>query len=70
MTLDELEALPEETLTCQQVAQVLRLDQDTIRGQAREYPELLGFPVIVAARQVRIPKAAFLRFMRGERSAG
>ena len=40
MTLDELEALPEETLTCQQVAQVLRLDQDTIRGQARKISSL------------------------------
>ena len=36
MTLDELEALPVEVLTPAQVAPVLCLDQDTIRGQARE----------------------------------
>ncbi len=35
MTLDELEALPVEVFTPAQIAPVLRLDQDTIRGQAR-----------------------------------
>jgi hypothetical protein len=64
MTLEEIAALPFEVLTPAQVAPVLRLDQDTIRGQARECPERLGFPVIVAKSRVKIPKQAFLRFMR------
>ena len=64
LTLDELEALPVDSLTPAQVAPVLCLDQDTIRGQARSCPELLGFPVVVAGRQVRIPKPAFIKFMR------
>ena len=64
MTLDELEALPVEVLTPAQVAPVLHLDQDTIRGQARDCPELLGFPVIVAKSRVKIPKAPLVRFMR------
>lgn len=64
MTLEEIAALPVEVLTPAQVAPVLRLDQDTIRGQARECPERLGFPVIVAKSRVKIPKQPFLRFMR------
>lgn len=64
MTLEEIEALPSEVLTLAQVAPVLHLDQDTVRGQARTCPELLGFPVIVAGSRVKIPKRPFLRFMR------
>lgn len=64
MTLDELEALPVEVLTCAQVAPVLGANPATIRGQATERPELLGFPVIVAGRRVKIPKMPFIRFMR------
>lgn len=64
LTLDELAALPVEVLTPAQVAPVLCLDQDTIRGQARSRPELLGFPVVVAGNRVKIPKRPFLRFMQ------
>lgn len=65
MTLEEIAAIPGEVLTAAQIAPVCRMDQETIRGQARERPELLGFPVIVAGRQVRIPKRAFVRYMQG-----
>lgn len=66
MTLDQIEAMTTEVLTPAQVASVLHLDQDTIRGQAREAPWLLGFPVVLAGNRVKIPRIAFLRFMRGE----
>lgn len=56
LTLDQLEALPAEVLTCAQVTPVLL--------QALERPELLGFPVIVAGSRVKIPKRPFIRFMR------
>ena len=64
ITLDEIEAIPAEVLTPAQVAPVLHLDQDTIRGQARTCPARLGFPVIVAGSRVKIPKRPFLAFMR------
>ena len=64
MTLDEIEAIPAEVLTPAQVAPVLHLDQDTVRGQARTCPARLGFPVIVAGSRVKIPKRPFLAFMR------
>jgi hypothetical protein len=66
MTLEELENLPTEILTCQQIAPLLGANPATIHGQATDRPELLGFPVIVMGRRVKIPKAAFIRFMRGE----
>ena len=66
MTLDEIEAIPAEVLTPAQVAPVLHLDQDTMRGQARTCPARLGFPVIVAGSRVKIPKKSFVKFMRGE----
>ena len=66
MTLDELATLPVEVLTPAQVAPVLCLDQDTIRGQARTCPTRLGFPVIVAGSRVKIPRRAFILYMKGE----
>lgn len=63
MTLDELEALPVEVLTPAQVAPVLHLDQDTIRGQARSCPKLLGFPVSVVCTRIKINRIGFLEFL-------
>lgn len=66
LTLDQIAEMDSEVLTPAQVASVLHLDQDTIRGQAREAPWLLGFPVICAGNRVKVPRLPFLRFMRGE----
>ena len=65
-TLEQIEAMPTEVLTCADVAQILGANADTIRQQARERPELLGFRTIIAGNRVKIPKRAFVRFMRGE----
>ena len=62
-TLDGLAAVDRDFLTCAQVAPVIGSNADSIRGQARECPERLGFPVICVGQQVRIPKVPFLRFM-------
>ena len=64
LTLEEIEALDCEVLTCAQVAPLLQADPNTIRGQAQERPELLSFPVICAGRRVKIPRRPFIRFMR------
>lgn len=64
LTLEEIEALPNEVLTCAQVAPLLGANPLTIHGQATDRPELLGFPVIVAGRRVKIPKRPFIRFMK------
>lgn len=65
MKLEELEALETEVLSCQQIAPILKANPYTIHMQAMECPERLGFPVIIMGNNVRIPKQAFLLFMRG-----
>lgn len=66
LTLEALEALETETLTCKQVAGFLGLDQSTLHLQAQTRPDMLGFPVICAGTRVKIPRRAFIKFMRGE----
>ncbi len=63
MTLAEIAELPDEVLTCTQIAPVLNANPATIHDQAIEYPASLGFPVICVGRRVKIPRRAFLRFM-------
>lgn len=66
MTLEQIESLPDEILTCQQIAPLLKANPATIHALAMEMPEQLGFPVMVMGNRVKIPKRAFLRFMKGE----
>ena len=66
MTLSDIESLDTEALTPAQVAAVLQMDADAIRWQARQEPQKLGFPAVCVGSRVKFPKAAFLRFMRGE----
>ena len=66
MTLEELEALPVSVLTCAQIAPILQANAYTIHETAIQRPDLLGFPVVVMGRRVKIPKAAFIRYMRGK----
>jgi len=65
-TLKDVEAYTEEFLTPKDVAKVLGCDAQTIRVQANRCPERLGFPVSIIGTRVKIPKEAFLRFMRGD----
>ena len=64
-TLDEIESIPCEILTCEQVSRVLCTKPDSLRRQAQSDKENLGFPVIVVGKRVKIPKTPFLNFMRG-----
>ena len=65
LTLEAIEAMPAEVLTPVQVASVLHLDQQAVRIAARERPDLLGFPVVCVGTRVKIPRRAFLEFMKG-----
>lgn len=65
-TLAEIEELPQEILTCSDIAGVLKADPYSIHKQATTNPEWLGFPVVVMGNRVKIPKQPFLSFMRGE----
>ena len=66
MTLKELAALDVEMLTPAQVAAITGHNPQTIRVAARTRPESLPFPTLVMGNLVRIPKEAFLRWMRGD----
>lgn len=63
-TLPELVCrVDREWFTVTEVCGVLNADPQTIRLTARQRPELLGFPVIVAGNRVKIPRIPFLRYM-------
>lgn len=64
-TLCEVERSKKTMLTAVDIAPILKSDPQLIRMQARERPELLGFPVVCIGSRVKIPREAFLSFMRG-----
>lgn len=61
MTLRDLAQVDGDYLTAAQVAHVMNSDPCTVRGMARDFPELLGFPVVCLKRRVIIPKVPFLK---------
>lgn len=65
MKLNEIKELDRDILTPSIVAGALEVSPQWIRLTAREAPEELGFPVIVAGNRVKIPRLAFIRFMEG-----
>lgn len=73
MTLLELEALPKEVLSPAEIASCLGIDPQRFRTQVwedqKKRKNSYGFPVIISNRRIKVPKAAFLKFMRGECNA-
>lgn len=63
-TLEEIEAIPCEVLTCLQVSRVLCAGSYCLHQQAMKDPAKLGFPVIVHGTRVKIPKQPFIKFMK------
>lgn len=65
MSAELLEALKKRDdifIYAKDVAPILGSDQQDIRGQARERPDLLGFPVSVIGKIVKIPRLPFIQF--------
>lgn len=65
-TLEEVISCKSEVLVASDIADVIHIDAQDIRNQARKDPSKLGFPVIISKQRIKIPKQAFIRFMRGE----
>lgn len=63
LTREEIMSCPDEILNAVNISGVLNANPNTIRGQAAECPELLGFPVIVMGSRVKIPREPFIRYM-------
>ena len=63
MTIAEMMSSDRETLTCKDVAPVIRCNHWALHEQALYDPDTLGFPVIVVGKNVKIPRRAFLRYL-------
>lgn len=68
MTLSDIMAMDKPTLTPAEVASAIGADAQGIRIMAHDYPERLGFPVLLCGRKgrtVKIPRIPFIQFMTG-----
>ena len=65
-TLKDIEAIPKDILTIEDIRDYLNCDSNAFRFQAHEDPAKIGFPVIVIGTRVKIPKIPFIKFMKGE----
>ena len=69
-TLSEIERINKDMLVPSDGAAFLGTDPQSLRNQAHEAPEKLGFPVIVHGTRTIIPKAGFVDYMKyGRRKA-
>lgn len=68
MTLEDIEKIPKEFLTAADVAPYLECNPNSIRVQAHQRPELLGFPLVIIKNRVKIPKRLFIQHFRGNES--
>ena len=64
MTMQEIESSTKDMLLASDISDVLGCTPYTINVQAQTDPGKLGFPVIVTETRVRIPREAFLFFMK------
>ena len=69
MSIAELETMTKETISCSTAAEVIGCNPQLLRIQARECPQALGFPVVVVRKRVKIPRLAFIAYMRGKEPA-
>jgi len=63
-TLAEIEASEQEFLLPDEVAPFLGVNPQCLRSQAQDDADKLGFPVVIVGTRIRIPRRAFLHFLR------
>lgn len=66
MTMAQIRASDKETLTPQDIAQVLGAHPQWIRETARRTPELMGFRFTFSGKRMIIPRAAFVNWFDGK----
>lgn len=64
MTLQEIEAIPKPMLLVADVAPFLSCNPQSLRTQAQQDPDGLGFPVVVIGNRVLIPKDGFIHYCK------
>lgn len=65
-TLEDIEKIASPILLPRQVAAFLKCSPYSINCQAQQDVSKLGFPVIIAGSRIKIPKAGFVNFCKGE----
>jgi hypothetical protein len=70
MTLDKIASSKKDMLSCGDVADVVGIGTYNLHRYIMEYPERIGFPVMITGNRIRIPRIPFLRFMGIETRCG
>lgn len=65
MTMDQIRTSDKDFLSAEEIAEVIGTHPQSVRLQAHEDPAMLGFPVVVIGRRVKIPRLGFIKFMEG-----
>lgn len=63
MSIQEIVSSEKVFLTVADIAPILHCDPQCIRRQAKEDPEVLGFPILQIGSRIRIPRIPFLKFL-------
>lgn len=66
MTLAEIEKLDRDYLTVVEVASCLHYDAQVVRDQVERNPKWLGFNICQCGKSIKIPRLAFIAWMKGE----
>ena len=66
MRLAEIELLDRDFLTVAEVASCIRCDPQSVRDQAEMNPKFLGFNIAKIGHSYKIPRLAFIAWMKGE----
>lgn len=69
MTIEELKKSQRILVDAIDVAEILGVNPQSIRGQAHLDPAFLGFRVIVIGDRTLIPRKPFIEYITGEVSA-
>ena len=65
MTIEDIEAMDCNTLTVKQVSEFLGCDPQLIRDEASKNPAYLGFSISKIGHSYRIPRIAFINWVKG-----
>ena len=66
MTLEELQKDQRILIDAADVAPILGVNPQSIRGQAHLEPKFLGFRVIVIGERTLIPRKPFIEYITGQ----
>ena len=66
-TLREIEACDKDMLSAEDIAPIFPVTPHSLRIQAHEKPEALGFPVVTIGVKTFFPREGFLAFCRASR---